>query len=203
MDHSEEQRLRDLIRKELEAREEIRGREKQSEVKLTTINELERQRIINDEIEKFYQARGDFERYENEDGEVEWLTKEEIEERKRQVPVDIEELEEGQRSVRTSIIVIAVAAFVGFALLLYALRARHGNIQVVSNVEGATIILNGQPTEFRTDNVLKDLTPGIHVISVVKSCYGIVGDPARRIELEAGEEEVVVFQMTESNVRGR
>jgi len=203
MDHSEEQRLRDLIRKELEAREEIRGREKQSEVKLTTINELERQRIINDEIEKFYQARGDFERYENEDGEVEWLTKEEIEERKRQVPVDIEELEEGQRSVRTSIIVIAVAAFVGFALLLYALRARHGNIQVVSNVEGATIILNGQPTEFRTDNVLKDLTPGIHVISVVKSGYGIVGDPARRIELEAGEEEVVVFQMTESNVRGR
>ncbi|MBK6910138.1 MAG: hypothetical protein IPH10_04275 [bacterium] len=203
MDHTEEQRLRDLIRKELEAREELRGREKSVEVKLTTIDALERQRIIDDEIERYYAARGNYQRFVNEDDEVEWLTAEEVADRQRQIPVDVEELEEGQRTVRTNIVIIAVAAFIGLALMLYALRARHGSIQVVANVEGATILLNGQPTEFRTDHVLKDLTPGIHVISVVKTGYGIVGDPARSIELEAGEEEVVVFKMEETRRGGQ
>lgn len=195
IDKSEEQRLRELVRKELEAREELRGKEKAGEVKLTTIDELERKRIIEEEIQQFYATRGDYKQIENEDGELEWITAQEAAEREQQIPIDIEELEEGQKKVRNSILVIALLVFVGIALMIFALTQRHGSIQVLSNVEGATIVLNGMPTEFRTDNVLKDLTPGTHVISVEKDGFGIVGDVARRVELKAGGEEVLVFQL--------
>lgn len=195
MEHSEEQRLRELIRKELEAREVMRDKERLIAPTVPAMNEAERQRIIDDEIRKFYKARGNYQEYENEDGEVEWLTEQEITDRERQIPVDVEELEAGQRHVRNRFLLIAVMAFLSVALMFFALRERHGSVQVLSNVEGAVIVLNGQPTEFRTDNVLRDLVPGTHVVSVMKSGYGIVGDPARKIEVRAGEEEVLVFQL--------
>lgn len=195
IDNNEEQRLRDLVRKELEAREELRSKEKAGEVRLTTIDELERKRIIEDEIQRYYTARGDYKQIENEDGELEWITAAEAAEREKQIPVDIEELEEGQKKVRNNIVLIAIFAFIGVALMIFALQQRHGSIQVLANVDGATIILNGMPTEFRTDNILRDLAPGIHIVSVSKDGFGIVGDPARRIELKAGSEEVLVFQL--------
>lgn len=195
IDHNEEQRLRDLVRKELEAREELRSKDKAGEVTLTTIDELERKRIIEDEIQRFYAARGDYKQITNEDGELEWVTAQEAADRERQIPVDIEELEEGQRKVRNNILLIALLVFAGVALMIYALGQRHGTIQVLSNVEGATIILNGMPTEFRTDNILKDLAPGVHIVSVEKEGFGVVGDVARRVELKAAGEEVLVFQL--------
>ncbi|MCB1061043.1 MAG: PEGA domain-containing protein [Calditrichaeota bacterium] len=195
IDHSEEQRLRDLVRRELEAREELKSKEKSTEVKLTTIDELERKRIIDEEIQKFYRARGDYKQIENEDGELEWITEEEADERDKQIPVDIEELEVGQRQVRNNILLISLMVFVGVVLMFLALQQRHGNIQVHSNIEGATIVLDGVPTEFKTDNVLKDLTPGTHIISVAKNGFGIVGEAARRVELKPGAEEVLVFTL--------
>lgn len=195
MEHSEEQRLRELIRKELEAREEMRDKERLIAPTVPVMNEAERQRIIDDEIRKFYTTRGNYRQYENEDGEVEWLTEQEIADRERQIPVDVEELEAGQRHVRNRFLLIAVMAFLSVALMIFALRERHGSVQVLSNVEGAVIVLNGQPTEFRTDNVLRDLVPGTHVVTVMKTGYGVVGDPARKIEVRAGEEEVLVFQL--------
>ena len=195
IDHNEEQRLRDLVRKELEAREELRSKDNSGEVKLTTIDELERKRIIEEEIQSYYAARGDYKQIENEDGELEWITITEAAEREKQIPVDIEELEEGQKKVRNNIVMIAVLAFIGVALMIFALQQRHGSIQVLANVDGATIILNGMPTEFRTDNVLHDLAPGTHIVSVAKDGFGIVGDAARRVQLKAGGEEVLVFQL--------
>lgn len=195
IERNEEQKLRDLVRKELEAREQLRAKEKASEVKLTTIDELERKRIIDDEIQSYYAARGDYKQIENDDGELEWITNDEESERAQQIPVDIEELEVGQKQVRNNILLISVMVFIGVALMIFALRQRHGSIQVLANVDGATIVLNGVPTEFRTDNVLHDLAPGTHIISVAKEGYGIVGDAARRIDLKAGSEEVIVFQL--------
>jgi len=195
IDRNEEQRLRDLVRKELEARENIKSKDTSGDVKLTTIDELERKRIIDDEIQSFYQSRGDYKQVENEDGELEWLTAEEAAEREKQIPVDVEELEIGQRRVRNNILLISVMVFVGIALMIFALQQRHGSIQVHSNVEGATIILNGVPTEFRTDNVLRGLTPGIHVVTVAKEGYGIAGENAQSVELKAGAEEVLVFRL--------
>lgn len=195
IDHNEEQRLRELVRRELEAREELKSKEKSNEVKLTTIDELERQRIIDEEIKQFYHTRGDYRQVENEDGELEWLTIEEIEDREKQIPVDIEELEVGQRQVRNNILLISLTVFVGIVLMFFALRQRHGNIQVHSNIEGATIVLDGVPTEFKTDNVLRDLPPGTHIVSVAKSGFGIVGDGTRRVDLKPGAEEVLVFTL--------
>ncbi|MBK6766823.1 MAG: hypothetical protein IPG71_11080 [bacterium] len=195
MDHSEEQRLREIIRKELEAREDLRDKERVASTPAPRLNEADRQRIIDDEISRFYAARGNYKPFENEDGEVEWLTEQEILDRNRQIPVDVEELEEGQRHVRNRFLIIAVAAFLAVALMVYALQQRQGSIQVLCNVDGAVIVLNGHPTEFRTDNVLRDLPVGMHVVSVAKLGYGIVGDPARSVEVKAGAQEVVAFQL--------
>jgi hypothetical protein len=195
IDHNEEQRLREMVRRELEAREDIKSKEKSSEVKLTTIDELERKRIIDEEIQQFYLARGDYKQVENEDGELEWLTADEAEDREKQIPVDMEELEVGQRQVRNNILLISLTVFIGVVLMFLALRQRTGNIQVHSNIEGAVIVLDGVPTEFRTDNVLRDLAPGTHIVSVAKDGFGIVGDGARRVELKPGGEEVLVFTL--------
>jgi len=203
MEHSEEQRLREVIRKELEAREELRDKERLSTAPLQRLNEAERQSIIDDEIRRFYAARGNYQPFENEDGETEWLTEQEIADRKLQIPVEVEELEEGQRHVRNRFLLIAVAAFLAVVLMIYALQQRQGSIQVVSNVEGAVIVLNGQPTEFRTDNVLSDLPVGTHIVSVIKAGYGIVGDPARSVDVRAGKQEVVAFQLEPKSANGQ
>ncbi|MCB9357081.1 MAG: carboxypeptidase regulatory-like domain-containing protein [Calditrichaeota bacterium] len=194
MERNEEQKLRELIRRELETREKLLSKDSEEESGFT-LNFVERQRIIDDEIRKYYEAKGNYRRYENEDGEFEWLSEEEIRERERQIPIDAEELEVGQRSVRNYFLMIAVLVFVGALLMYIALRQQSGSIQVLSNVPGATIILDGQATEFKTDFVLSNLSPGPHLISIVKSGYGIAGDPARRVEVRAGKEEVVAFML--------
>ncbi len=200
MERNEEQKLREMIRKELEAREELRSKERVGESAETALSFAERQRIIDDEIRRFYESKGKYRRYENEDGEVEWLTDAEIAERERQIPVDVEELEAGQRKVRNYFLISTILVFVVGTLLFLVLRQQHGSVQVLSNVSGATIYLNGQATEFKTDHVLRNLSPGPHLISVAKSGYGVVGESTRKIEVRAGKEEIVTFNL-ESNLR--
>jgi hypothetical protein len=202
MDSNEEQRLRELVRRELEARERMKAPDVSPQSAQWNQADQERQKIIADEIRRFYEARGNFQSFTNEEGEVEWLTAEEIAERQKQIPVDVEELEEGQKHVRVHFVVIALLGFLILALLIFAMRERTGSVQVISSVPGATILLDGIATEFRTDYMLRDLSPGTHLISVQKSGYGIAGDPARRIEVEAGEEVIVIFELQPRNGGG-
>lgn len=202
MDQNEEQRLRDLVRRELEARERMKAPDVSPKSAQWNQADAERQKIIADEIRRYYEARGNYQSFTNEEGEVEWLTAEEIAERQKQIPVDVEELEEGQKHVRVHFMVIALLGFLILTLLIFAMRERTGSVQVISNVSGATIVLDGTATEFRTDYMLKDLSPGPHLISVQKMGYGIVGDPARRIDVEAGEEKIVIFELQSRNGGG-
>ena len=149
LDPREEEQLRQLIRKELENREKLRSR---------SVPQLgdgdisaERRRVIEDEIADFYRSRGGYLAVTNEHGEVEWLTDAEAREREQQIPVDMEELEEGQRRVRLRIVVLCALFFVAVVLVFVAMREKTGRIQVISNVPDATIILDGASTEFQTD----------------------------------------------------
>jgi hypothetical protein len=202
MDQSEEQRLRELVRRELEARERMKAPDASPKSAQWSQTDAERQKIIADEIRRYYEARGNYQSFTNEEGEAEWLTAEEIAERQMQIPVDVEELEEGQKHVRAHFLVIALLGFLILTLMIFAMRERTGSVQVISNVPGSTIVLDGTATEFRTDFMLKDLSPGAHLISVQKMGYGIVGDPARRIEVEAGEEKIVIFELQPRNGGG-
>jgi hypothetical protein len=193
MDPREEEELRHLIRKELESRDRIRGEQEghhQTRLDPNGISE-ERQRVIEQEIENFYRSRGGYQQYENEEGEIEWLTADELREREGQLPVDMEELEAGQRRVRNRLVLMIILAFCATALLIVLMRDRTGTIQVICNVPGATIVLNGSATELHANARLDKLPVGPQLISVTK--YGYVSDGPRNahVDLKAGREEIV------------
>jgi len=199
MDKREEARLRHLVRKELESRERVRAEEAAELAERGAEMSDERRRIIDEEIRRFHQRRGDTREYENEDGEVEWLTEAEIVEREKQIPVDIEELEVGQRSVRNRVVMISFLLFFGLVLMFVALRERTGTVQVICNVPQATILLNGSPTEFRTDHILRGLPAGYHLVSVRKEGYVADGNPATRVRVGPGDDEIVVLKLKPLN----
>ncbi|RPH94526.1 PEGA domain-containing protein [candidate division KSB1 bacterium] len=196
MDPREEEELRHLVRKELEARERMR-RERESDLRVRREAgglSVDRKRIIEAEIEDFYLSKG-YRRFENEDGELEWLSDEELREREGQLPIDMEELDVEQRRVRNRFILLAILGFLGVVLLFILMQDRTGSIQVISNIPGATVVLNGSPTEFLTDCRLEHVKAGPHMISISK--YGYVPDGAAnaRVDLKAGHNEVVVLKL--------
>lgn len=208
MDHREEEELRQLVRRELEARERLRS-ERTDDLRTrrdaTGFSEARRQ-VIEREIEEFYREKG-YRRYENEDGEVEWLSEDEMRDRMGQLPVDMEEITVEQRRVRNRFMFILLLAFGGIVLLFVLMRDRTGSIQIVCNVPGATVSLNGSPTEFVTDCRLERLPVGPHVVSISKFGYVPDGSASRLVELKAGENEVIILklklQQTDSLGRSR
>lgn len=195
MDPREEQELRDLIRKELENRDRLRGEQLAERTKHAAEHwSAERQRVIEDEIAAFYRAKGGYQRHVSDDGDVEWLTAAELDERGKQIPVDMEELEVGQRRVRNRLVAFIVLAIVAVVLLFVLLRDRSGSVEVICNVP-ATIYLNGSSTEFQTDNRLTHLPVGPHIISVGRSGYLPDGAGSARVDLRAGQTEIVVFKL--------
>ncbi|MBI5059035.1 hypothetical protein HZB60_04545 [candidate division KSB1 bacterium] len=197
MDPREEEELRNLVRRELESREQLRGGEageRRLRVQSGSLS-AERRRVIEEEIAAFYHARGVYHPYRNEDGETEWLTEEEVTERERQIPVDIEELEVGQRRIRTRVLISVGLAVVGLILLFVLLRDRTGGIQVISNVKGATVLLDGSATEYQTDAHLRHLPVGPHLISLAKAGFVADGEATVRVDLRPGSDMIVTLQM--------
>jgi len=194
MDSREEQELRKLIRRELKNRARLRGTGGGLSPDGTALND-ERRRVIEEEIRKFYVGKGGYKPYENENGDVEWLSETEAHERDRQIPVEMEELEEGQHRVRMRILTMTILAMVVVVLLIVAMRDRYGSIQIISNAPGATILLDGSPTEFLTDYKLTKLPPGTHLIAIQKAGYVPDGPVSMRVNLTAGEHEVVALQL--------
>jgi hypothetical protein len=206
LDKREELKLRELIRKELEARHAVEGLDGESgERRATGGMSEERRRMIEEEVAAFHRKRGDTRQYVNDEGDVEWLTEAEIIEREKQLPVDIEELEIGQRKVRNRVVLLSLLLFAGLALMFVSLREETGSVQVICNIPQATIYLNGAPTEYTTDRKLEGLTPGSHIISVAKLGYLVKGERSQRIMISASSPEIVVFRLeprNEQNIRG-
>jgi hypothetical protein len=194
MDPREEDELRQLIRKELESREELRKQRTRLATGVPEMNE-ERRKVIEAEIEAFYRARGGYLRVENEEGEVEWLSEQELSERERQIPVDMEELEEGQRRVRWRMVALIALGFICLILLFFILHDSTGTIQVICNIPGATITIDGSATEFVTDARLDHLRAGPHLITVSKFGYVPDGQRAARVDLKPDGSAVVTLKL--------
>jgi hypothetical protein len=196
IDPHEEEELRNLVRRELEARDRMQS-ERTDDLRARRESggfSEERRGIIEEEVEAFYRQKG-YRRYESDDGEVEWLSDEELREREGQLPVDMEELTVEQRRVRNRFIFILLLAFCGAVLLFVLLRDRTGSLQIVCNVPGATVHLNGSPTEFVTDCRMEHLPVGPILISVSKYGYLSDGPSARRVNVRSGQSEVVVLKL--------
>jgi hypothetical protein len=196
MEHREEEELRNLVRRELEARDRLRS-ERTDDLRARRESggfSEDRRRIIEEEVEAFYREKG-YRRYETEDGEVEWLSEAELHDRKGQLPVDMEELAVEQARVRNRFVVILLLAFCGVVLLFVLMRDRTGSLQIVCNVPGATVHLNGSPTEFVTDCRMDHLPAGPVLVSVSKYGYSPDGPAARRVTVNGGGTEVVVLKL--------
>jgi hypothetical protein len=196
MEHREEEELRSLVRRELEARERLHS-ERTDDLRARRESGgffEDRRRIIEEEIEAFYREKG-YRRYENEDGEVEWLSDEELRDREGQLPVDMEELAVEQRRVRNRFVFILLLAFCGAVLLFVLMRDRTGSLQIVCNIPGATVHLNGSPTEFVTDCRMDHLPAGPVLVSVSKYGYLPDGPAARRVKVNGGQTEVIVLKL--------
>ncbi len=199
----EEEELRALVRRELESRDRLRGDATKDRLWADSTLSEERRLFIEAEIARYYSERGDYREYETEEGEKEWLTEDEIRERERQLPVDMEELETGQQKVRNRVLILCVLSFAGLVMLFLLLRDRTGGVQVLCNVPGAQIFLDGSPTEYLTDFHFTGLPAGPHLISVRKEGYLVEGSSSHRVELRPGENEVVTFQMKLASVDSR
>jgi hypothetical protein len=201
MDQREEEELRHLIRKELEKRGQVTDDAEYRHVRHgSQVVSKDRRRIIEDEIEAFYLAKGGYQRVENEEGEIEWLTDSEIREREGQIPVDMEELEVGQRRVRNRLVMLVVLACCAFALLIILMRDRTGSIQVICNVPNASIVLNGSPTELHTNARMDRIAVGPYLISLSKYGYVPDGAASAKVELRAGQEEIVRLNLKPASV---
>ena len=200
LDPKEEEQLRQLIRKELENRERLRRRTS-SRLDDAALSE-DRRRVIEDEIADFYRDKGGYKAVTNEHGDIEWLTEAEAREREQQIPVDMEELEVGQRRVRMRVVILSVLFFVAVMLMFIALSEKTGDIQVISNVPEAIIVLDGTSTEYHTDFKLERLSAGPHVISITKPGYVPDGPANVRIDLRAGKTEIAALKLTPKTTPG-
>ena len=192
----EEEELRNLVRRELEARDRLHS-ERTDDLRARRESggfSEDRRRIIEEEVEAFYREKG-YRRYESEDGEVEWLSDEELRDREGQLPVDMEELTVEQRRVRNRFIFILLLAFCAVVLLFVLMRDRTGSLQIVCNVPGAAVHLNGSPSEFVTDCRMDHLPVGPLLVSVSKYGYLADGPAARRVNVSGGQTEVVVLKL--------
>ncbi len=197
MDKKEELKLRDLIRKELESRAEMKSSAEDSDGERYIPGGMseERERIIEEEIRAFHLERGNAKEFVNEEGDVEWLTEAEIMEREKQLPVDMEELEVGQKHVLNRVLILSLLLFAGLVLLFVALRERTGSVQVICNIPRATIHLNGSPTEYLSDYTLKGLPGGSHLVSVSKFGYTAEGAKNAKVRITPGSDEIVVLKL--------
>lgn len=197
MDSKEEEKLRALIRKELENREQIRQdqfTQSHGRAESKAVSDA-RERIIREEIERFYRDKGGYQPYVNEDGDTEWLTDTEISERELQIPVDMEELETGQTKLRLQAVLLAFLFFVSTVLLFVLLKERTGSIQVLTNVPRATIHIDGAPSEYLSNHIIRGLSTGPHLISVSKRGYVPDGENGARLHVRPGRQEIVMFRL--------
>ena len=203
----EEQRIREEIRTKLEQTLEAKQRERElrDRKRREQVSERERQRIFEEEERKFYKARG-LQRYINRYGEVEWLTPEEIRER-RLVGKERYRIRRKKKRIQRWMAVgrvfVLVLVIGGLGAVLYSMRSLRGAEQedpvtvlwVRSNVPGAAIYVDGNPTGITTDGLIGGPLEGKHVVAVAKPGYVVV--PAKQeVWVTRGDTTEVAFELT-------
>jgi hypothetical protein len=194
-----EEEIRRLVQREISEREKIRDLEKRiQDERGRAKEEIERHRqIIEEEKRRYYESHPEYHEYINENGELEWLTTEEIRQREMLFDDEIEELESGKKRAQVYLLLGFGLFLVAVVIIIALLTEKTGSIQVISNVKGARIILDSAPVEQVTDAIFTDIPVGKHVISVEKPGYKIAGDPSQQVNLTAHEKEIVIFMLEE------
>ncbi|RKY72424.1 MAG: hypothetical protein DRP97_00670 [Candidatus Latescibacterota bacterium] len=203
----EEQRFREEVRSRLAQTLEAKRQKKtlQEQRRRERTSERDRQRIFEEEEQQFYEAQG-LEKYVNRHGGVEWLTREEIKERRRagMERYRIRRKEKRiQRWMAVGRIIILVLIAGGLGGVLYKIRSMNVPeekepttvVWVRSNVRGATIYVDERATGMMTDGVLKDLSEGKHNLAVALPGYVAIPDK-QEIQVARKDTLEVSFELT-------
>ncbi|RMF60111.1 MAG: PEGA domain-containing protein [Calditrichaeota bacterium] len=204
----EEKRLREKIRKELEERESrIReSKEQEEKIRQQQLEERIRQKIKEEEEERFYQERG-YVKYINHRGEVEWITPEEAKKRsgrRRSRKTSSRQRKRTQRRI-FQIVLNLVLVFAAGMIFMFLLRYNpikkpkvYGAIQVITNVPGAQIFLNGAEKNLFTPDTIPHLATGKnYFISVYKDGYSC-WPPMQQVTVERNRVVTVNFELKHS-----
>ncbi len=175
----EEKRLREEIRRKLEERlaREQKIKSKSEEARRRQLEERLRAKIREEEEEKFYTEHG-YVKYINRHGEVEWLPKEEAERRRgsrRKRRPSSHQLKKRRKRIK---IMVNIGVVLGAILILVGAfffnpnrTPKKGHLIVYSDVEGATIYLDGEPLKYFTPDTIKNLIVGKHYVTVYKEGF--------------------------------
>ena len=210
----EEARLRAQVRAGLERVAQERRRRSETyrrEEELQRIEE-EKRRIIEDEERRFYEEQG-LQRYINHRGEVEWLPPEEIERRKksrrkkkpRRSSHHHRSTSKRGRNILEAVLAVVIFGMAGTFMYFEIWSSKESDIgkseetflQVRSNIEGATVYIDGQATGYVTNASLRGLPEGPHVVSVVKPGYSAVPTEVQ-VVVTAGDSVEAMFELSET-----
>ncbi len=175
----EEKRLREEIRKKLEERlrREQKIKSQTEESRRRQLEERLRAKIREEEEERFYTEHG-YVKYINRHGEVEWLPEEEAERRRKTRRKRKPSTHHRNKARKRKLLLINISAVVS-ALLIFFIAfffipnrtPKKGNLVVYSDVEGATIYVDGQPLKYFTPDTVMNLRVGKHYVTVYKEGF--------------------------------
>ncbi len=197
MSQYSEEELRKQIREELAA-EAARAKERRQIASTPPRDEAEtmRRRILEEERRRFFQDSAEHFEYINENGDVEWLTREEITAREGYFDYE-EHVEDPLAGRRRFLIWMSVGVFVmlsaAWGVVSWVLPAT-GQLSVVCNVPAATILVDGQESGYTTDAIL-ELPIGEHLVEVRAWGYHVSGDPVRVVTVQEDQLSLSEFRL--------
>jgi len=113
-----------------------------------------------------------------------------------QPPTEEEQtMERGKTLVLVRFAVAGALLLILVGVLLFIFAEPPGEIYVTSNIPGAVIVIDSYPTEFTTNDLLKEVPPGEHLITVEKSGFRIVGDFFQKVDVSSNKCDTLFFYL--------
>jgi hypothetical protein len=192
----DEEELRRQIRSEIEQRDKQRQQvtKNRDSARSANLEAEKRRRIYQDELRKYYQDKAGYREIIRDDGEVDWVPEAEAQQAAELFDEVLEDPDEARSRMKWFIILGSIVVVVFIALMYFILHERTGIVQVRSNVPRAQIILDTTPLDRFTDEVIKEVPTGEHVITVALNGYKVQGSPVK-FKLKGGETEIFNFTL--------
>ncbi|RJP81330.1 MAG: PEGA domain-containing protein [Candidatus Zixiibacteriota bacterium] len=194
---SDDEELRQSIRREIEERDRQRHEqnEKRESVRSANAEAEKRRRIYQEELRRYYQDKPGYREVIRDDGEVDWVPEAEVRHNAALFDEVLEDPDVARKKMRYVLLASAGVLAILAAVIFAFLSEGSGNIQVITNVPGAQIIIDGQPRDLLTDAVIEEEPAGEHYVTVALEGYRIQGQPVRRVDLKGGKTEVLHFNL--------
>jgi hypothetical protein len=190
----DEEELRRQIRAEIEQKDQQRQQVTKARDSVRSANDEaeKRRRIYQDELRKYYQDKPGYREIVRDDGEVDWVPEAEARQAAELFDEVLEDPDEARGRMKWFITLVGIVVVVFIALMYFVLHDRTGVIQVSSNIPRAQVILDTTPLDRFTDDVIKEVPTGEHVITVALNGYKVQSGPVK-FKLNGGETKIFSF----------